>query len=80
MFNRDLIDLVMIQPSRNMFRAAVEKAEQPYGHAIINDLARAIEKCQQRDWLEQCMRAMEIDIPKALLWKHIRALQRMMPK
>jgi len=78
-FNRDLIDLAMIQPSRDMFRAAVAKAEQPYGRAIIKDLAKAIQKCQQHDWLEQCMRAMEINIPKAVLWKHIRALRRRIP-
>lgn len=80
-FNRDLIDLAMMQPAKGLFHAAVTKAEEPYGKAIVKDLGKAIEKFQQRqDWLEQCMLAMEINIPKAVLWERIRALRRIMPK
>ncbi len=75
-FNRDLIDLAMMQPSRSLLRAAVEKAEQPYGAAIVRDLGKAVEKFQRRqDWLERCMLAMEINVPKAVLWERIRALR-----
>jgi len=75
-FNRDLIDLAMMRPSKSLFSAAVKKAEQPYGNAIVKDIVKAIEKFQSRpDWLERCMLVMEINIPKAVLWERIRTLQ-----
>ncbi len=75
-FNRDLIDLAMMQPVKDMFHAAIKKAEEPYGSAIVKDLGKAIDKFQRRqDWLERCMLAMEINIPKAVLWERIRALR-----
>ena len=77
-FNRDLIDLAMIQPAKDLFCAAVNKAELAYGKAIVNDLDKAVEKLQRRhDWLERCMLVMEIDIPKAVLWERIRTLRKM---
>jgi len=77
-FNRDLIDLAMIQPTKDLFYAAITKSELPYGKAIINDLGKATEKFQRRhDWLERCMLAMEINIPKAVLWERIRTLRKM---
>ncbi len=80
-FSRDLIDLAMLQLSTDLFRAAATKAEMAYGEAIIKDIAKAIEKFQQRaDWLERCMLAMEVNVPKAVLWKRIRSLRRFLPK
>lgn len=80
-FNRDLIDLAMMQPSKDLFCEAVSKAEEPYGNAIIRDLGKAIEKFQQRqEWLERCMLAMEINIPKAVLWERIRALRQIISR
>ncbi len=77
-FNRDLIDLAIMQPSKDLFRTAVTKAEIAYGKAIVSDLGKAIEKVQlQNDWLDRCMLAMEINIPKAVLWERIRALRRL---
>jgi hypothetical protein len=76
-FSRDLIDLAMMQPSLNLFHKAVMKAEQAYGKVIVKDIDKAIEKLQtRRDWLERCMKAMAINIPKALLWERVRALKR----
>ncbi len=76
-FSRDLIDLAMIRPSLNLLREAVAKAEQAYGKAIIRDLDKAISKLLSRsNRLERCMEALAINIPKALLWERIRALNR----
>ena len=76
-FNRDLIDLAMMTPSIGLFRTAVAKAELAYGHAIMRDIEKAIAKFQQRpDWLERCMLAMEINVPKAVVWERIRTLRR----
>lgn len=80
-FNRDLIDLAMMQPSINLFRKAVTKAEQAYGKAIIKDIDKAITKLQTRpDWLDRCMKAMAINTPKALLWKNISTLKHFLPE
>ena len=79
-FNRDLIDLAMIQPSRDLLCQAIAKAEQAYGQAIVRDLGKAIDKCRQPGWLDRCMRAMEIDVPKAVLWKNIRQLRRVVTR
>ena len=76
-FSRDLIDLAMMQPSVNLLRRAVVKAEQAYGNAITRDLGKAIAKLQaRRDWLDRCIKAMAINVPKALLWERLRTLKR----
>ncbi|MCF6178294.1 MAG: nucleotidyl transferase AbiEii/AbiGii toxin family protein [Geopsychrobacter sp.] len=78
-FNRDLIDLAMMQPSRKMLLNAVARAELAYGKAIVNDLGKAVEKFQLRqEWLQRCMQALEIKIPQAVLWEKIRALRRIL--
>lgn len=79
-FNRDLIDLAMMKPSLALLRQAVAKAEGAYGHAILQDLDKALQRLQSRhDWLERCMQAMAIDLPKALVWERLRALRRVLP-
>ena len=46
----------------------------------VIDLAKAIDRMQNRPgWLERCMQAMAMDMPKALLWQKIRALRRAVP-
>lgn len=79
-FSRDVIDLAMMRPSLPLLRQAVTKAEQAYGQAICRDLEKAIDKLQTRHgWLERCMQAMAISLPKAVLWERIRALRRVLP-
>jgi hypothetical protein len=75
-FNRDLIDLAMMKPPLAMLRQAVIKAEGAYGKSVRNDLAKAVHRVKTRhDWLEHCMRVMAVNVPKALLWENIRALE-----
>lgn len=78
-FSRDVIDLAMMTPSLTLLRQAVEKAETAYGTAIRNDLGKAIQQLQERHGrLERCMSAMAITLPKAVLWKNLRALRRVL--
>jgi Nucleotidyl transferase AbiEii toxin, Type IV TA system len=80
-FSRDVIDLAMMDLKLPALRAAFAKAEAAYGAAVGQDLAKAIDRIRTRHgWLERCMQAMAIDLPKALLWQKIRALQRVLPK
>ena len=76
-FSRDLIDLAMMQPGLPLLRKALAKAEGAYGEAIRVDLEKAIQRLQDRQgWLEHCMQAMAMTIPKALVWQRIRALHK----
>jgi len=76
-FNRDLIDLAMMQPSQCLLRKAITKAEQPYGNTIVKDIDKAVEKLQRRDnWLDRCLLALDITTPKAVLWQKILKLKR----
>jgi len=74
-FGRDLIDLAMMEPNQKLMQAAMVKAENAYGHSIRKDLNKAIDRMQTEDgWMERCMQALSIEIPKALLWQRVRAV------
>jgi len=74
---RDVIDLAMMEPAANVLRAAREKARTAYGESIDRDLAKAIDRfARHPDHLDDCMRALQMHIPRALLWKRMRALVR----
>jgi hypothetical protein len=79
-FSRDVIDLAMMTPGLSMLRKAVAKAEQAYGQSICQDLDKAIDRLQTRqDWMDRCIKALAMNIPKAVLWKRLRALRRVLP-
>lgn len=75
--SRDLIDLAMMLPSRELLAQAVAKASQAYGASVVSDLNKAIQALRQRPHrLDQCMQQMQMTgVPKALLWQRIKALQ-----
>ena len=77
-FSRDLIDLAMMTPPKKLLKAAIEKARGAYGDSIENDLGKAIDALRARPHrLDRCMEAMQMrSLPKALLWKRIKALGR----
>ena len=80
-FSRDVLDLAMMALPLPQMRAALRKAEQAYGAAVTRDLAKALARVQTRDgWLERCMQAMAMNIPKAVLWQKIRRLKRLLPE
>jgi hypothetical protein len=66
-----------MQPSRPLFRQAMAKAYAAYGNSVADDLAKAIAQLKTREGrLERCMTAMDIALPKALIWQRLRALER----
>ena len=75
--SRDLIDLAMMQPDAALFRQALAKAKAAYGKSVVADLDKAIEALRARQHrLDRCMEALQIStVPKALLWKRIKALK-----
>lgn len=75
-FSRDLIDLAMMQPKGKLLKQAIAKARLAYGDSVERDLAKAVEHllgCDGR--LERCMTAMQVTVPRALLWQRITALR-----
>lgn len=75
-FGRDLIDLAMMEPDQQLMQVAIRKAEEAYGHSIQQDLRKAIDQMRTMDgWMERCMQALSIEMPKALLWQRIRTLR-----
>ena len=76
-FSRDVIDLAMMGLPLPALRAALAKAAEAYGPSVARDLGKAIDRLQNRTgWLERCMQAMAMQMPKAVLWQKIRALRR----
>lgn len=74
-FSRDLIDLAMMQPGNGLLLQAIAKSQMAYGNSIEVDLAKAIDRLLNRPGrLERCMQMMQMTVPKALLWKRIKAL------
>lgn len=77
-FSRDLIDLAMMELPLKVLRSAIYKAEQAYGTSITRDLGKAIDHMKARDgWLDRCIQAMAMDIPRAVVWNKIRKLRRL---
>ena len=74
--SRDLIDLAMMAPNKRLLKVAIEKARAAYGDSIDWALTKAIRDLRDRPHrLDQCMQAMGMTtVPKALLWKRIKAL------
>lgn len=75
--SRDLIDLAMMVPPRELLDAAIAKASGAYGEAITRDLDSAIDALGRRPQrLDSCMQRLRIStVPKALLWQRIKALR-----
>ena len=75
-FSRDLIDLAMLQPPKKLLNSALIKARTAYGSSIDTDLEKSVQSLRDRPQrLDQCMAAMAMTtVPKALLWKRIKAL------
>jgi len=79
-FNRDVIDLAMMDLPLPALRAAMDKAQQAYGPSVARDLGRAIDRLQNREgWLTRCMQAMSMQLPKAVVWQKVRKLRRILP-
>ncbi len=69
---RDAIDLAMLNLSKPEFAEATTKAEAAYGEAILKDLAKVMGMLGEANGLlERCVKAMDVSVPRALLWQNI---------
>lgn len=75
-FNRDLMDLVMMEISTPSLQQAIVKAEVAYGKAVRTDLGKAIDRLLTRQgWMERCMQALSIHIPKVVIWDKVKRFE-----
>lgn len=81
-FCRDLIDLAMLDLDKKTFKMALNKSKEAYGDSVEIDLTYGIEQFQQNpNRLDECMDALQIEtISKALLWKKLRSLEKIVKK
>ena len=74
--SRDLIDLAMMAPTKKLLVRAVAKARAAYGDSVETELRAAVDMLgRRRHRLDRCMEALQMStVPKALVWKRIKAL------
>jgi len=76
-FSRDVIDLAMMGVGRSLVKGARQKAEVAYGASVKRDLKKAIDRVLNKEgWIDRCMDAMAISVPKALIFQRILELGR----
>lgn len=74
-FSRDLIDLAMMRPDITALRAGARKAVDAYGETVGESLNNAVSYLQERPHrLDEYIRALKIDAPRAVVWQSIRDL------
>ena len=74
-FSRDLIDLAMMKPDTAALHAGARKAVDAYGKTVGESLNKAVTYLQDRPQrLDESIRALRIDVPRAAVWQGIRDL------
>ena len=74
-FSRDIIDLAMIQPNRQVLTQAIAKASVAYGEGVVRDARSAIAWLLERGAvLQRCQQAMGMEQPRAVLVHRLRRL------
>lgn len=74
-FSRDLIDLAMMRPDAAALKAGAHKAVDAYGKTVGESLNKAVSYLQERPHrLDEYIRALKIDAPRAVVWQSIRDL------
>lgn len=74
-FSRDLIDLAMMRPDLPTLRAGARKAGEAYGATVGESLDQAVDHLRERPQrLDECIRALKIEVPRAVVWEGIRDL------
>jgi predicted nucleotidyltransferase len=74
-FSRDLIDLAMMKPDTAALEAGARKAVDAYGKTVGEGLDKAVGYLRERPHrLDEYIRALKIDAPRAVVWQSIRDL------
>lgn len=75
--SRDIIDLAMLRPTRQIFNAALLKAEEAYGTSVLKAMNAAMARLMNDPRrLARCIDALKISTPQALLYQCLASLPR----
>lgn len=75
-FSRDVIDLAMMKVNKKELHEAAEKAKAAYGNSVLISLEKAIDRLfTKENWLDGCITAMKISVPRAVLWQNLENLR-----
>jgi hypothetical protein len=75
-FSRDLVDLAMMAAPTADLVAGARKAVEAYGSGVGRSLRRAVAQVRERPQrLDDCMRALKMTAPRAVVWQAIRRLE-----
>lgn len=77
-FNRDLIDMAMMQPTSEVMAQAMSKIRQTtiYRDICEPNLGKAITRMQERDgWLATCLEQLHVTVPQAAVLQFIKNLE-----
>lgn len=78
--SRDIIDLAMLQPTPNVWKLALRKAEDAYGESVMRALEGAVARLTgDPRRLARCMDALKMRIPPALLLQRLAGLRQIGP-
>ncbi len=65
----------MMRPEIAVLHAGAAKAVGAYGKTVGESLNKAVERLRERPQrLDECMRALRMDAPRAVVWQSIRDL------
>jgi len=71
-----VIDLAMMKVNKNEFHQAIQKAKKAYDESVLDSLDKAINRLfTKEDFLNRCILAMKISVPKAVLWQNLERLK-----
>ena len=74
-FCRDLIDLAMMKPDTAALKAGARKAVDAYGKTVAESLNNAVAYIHEHPHrLDEYIRPLKIDAPRAAVWQRIRDL------
>ncbi|TDG13027.1 hypothetical protein E2F43_15135 [Seongchinamella unica] len=77
-YGRDIIDLAMLDLPEKKWSQALAKAETAYGDAVGRDVHKAVATLQNNpDRLSSCLEALAMDVPAALVLKHLKRIDSM---
>jgi hypothetical protein len=76
-YNRDVIDLAMMEPPHGLLDEAIAKAAVPYGRSVRDSLDNVIAYLRDNPHrLDECQAALKVQgVPKATLWQRIKGLR-----
>lgn len=77
--SRDILDLAMLQPTPKTWKAALQKAQDAYGAAVLQSLGKARTRLlDDPQRLARCIKALQVSTPQALIYQRLTKLRELL--